>query len=168
MAIEDASTGGSTGRATGNAINGSSVTLDHNHPLYSTGYVKENCYLLIGYPDNFKGKKKVNAVIGGGSMQQQETHPHMQIQLMLETLQGCNPQSSVNMAGSGQDKDQDVSLSYSRMEDCELTHCVVFRNTVDAPATVPHQAVVTDSSCHDSAIESSDQISFNKQTKTLI
>jgi len=34
MAIEDASAGGSSGRATRDAINGSSVTLDHNHPLY--------------------------------------------------------------------------------------------------------------------------------------
>ncbi|XP_049396254.1 uncharacterized protein LOC125860353 [Solanum stenotomum] len=61
-------------------------------------------------------------------------------------------------SGLGQDKDQGVSLSHSRMEDCELTPCVVFRNTVDGPATVTQHAVVTDSSCHGSAIESQDQV----------
>ncbi|XP_016485782.1 uncharacterized protein LOC107806183 [Nicotiana tabacum] len=31
------------------------------------GHLKENCYKLIGYPADFKGKKKANAVMGGNS-----------------------------------------------------------------------------------------------------
>lgn len=39
---------------------------DHCH---ATGHVKDNCFQLIGYPENFKGKKKVNAVMGDSAMQ---------------------------------------------------------------------------------------------------
>ncbi|KAG5608983.1 hypothetical protein H5410_020264 [Solanum commersonii] len=34
---------------------------DHCH---LTGHVKGNCYRLIGYPDDFKGKRRANAVTG--------------------------------------------------------------------------------------------------------
>lgn len=35
---------------------------DHCHAI---GYVKQDYFLLIVYPENFKGDKKVNAVIRG-------------------------------------------------------------------------------------------------------
>ena len=37
--------------------------------------MKDTCYLLIGYPENFKGKKKVNYVNAGG-VQLQEALDH--------------------------------------------------------------------------------------------
>ncbi|KAG5617087.1 hypothetical protein H5410_016911, partial [Solanum commersonii] len=48
---------------------------DHCHV---TGHIKENCFLLIGYPENFKGKRRANAVLGGGDQhfQQQSSHDH--------------------------------------------------------------------------------------------
>lgn len=41
---------------------------DHCH---ATGHVKGNCYQLIGYPENFKGKKRVDTVFAGGTL-----YPH--------------------------------------------------------------------------------------------
>ena len=38
---------------------------------HATGHVKDNFYLLIGYPENFKGKKKVNTVNTGGAQLQE-------------------------------------------------------------------------------------------------
>lgn len=38
---------------------------DHCHAI---GHVKEDCCQLIGYPDNVKGKKKVNAVFARGCL----------------------------------------------------------------------------------------------------
>jgi len=48
---------------------------DHCHV---TGHIKENCFLLIGYPENFKGKRRANAVLGGGDQhfQQQSSQDH--------------------------------------------------------------------------------------------
>ncbi|XP_049366640.1 uncharacterized protein LOC125831505 [Solanum verrucosum] len=59
---------------------------DHFH---ATGHVKADCYQLIGYLDNFKGKKKVNAVLGD------------QINTMIDALKKSSCSSSnVNMAGN--------------------------------------------------------------------
>uniref|UniRef100_M1DAA2 Integrase core domain containing protein n=1 Tax=Solanum tuberosum TaxID=4113 RepID=M1DAA2_SOLTU len=47
----------------------------------ATGHVKDNCYLLIGYPDNFKGKRKVNTVMGdctNTQRQMQNVQDHME------------------------------------------------------------------------------------------
>jgi len=49
--------------------------------------VKDNCYLLIGYPDNFKGKRKVNTVIGdctNTQRQMQNMQDHMQDHMELK------------------------------------------------------------------------------------
>ncbi|KAH0709203.1 hypothetical protein KY284_010630 [Solanum tuberosum] len=43
------------------------------------GHVKDDSFQLIGYPENFKGKKKVNAVMGDSTMQ--KLMPFMQDQL---------------------------------------------------------------------------------------
>lgn len=54
-------------------------------------HLKENCYKIIGYPVDFKGKNKANAIIGGNhatdivlNQQQQNT---AQAQHMINTRQ---------------------------------------------------------------------------------
>ncbi|KAG5618631.1 hypothetical protein H5410_018455 [Solanum commersonii] len=63
MAIEDGLTGVSTDRASAERDNGGNESLGHVRADCNK-LKKDNCYLLIGYPDNFKGKKKVNTVMG--------------------------------------------------------------------------------------------------------
>ncbi|KAG5577911.1 hypothetical protein H5410_058045 [Solanum commersonii] len=68
---------------------------------HSTGHVKDYCYLLIRYPDNFKGKKKVN-VVGreGAQLQEAQDYAASGGSAMYSKLH--NVQVQVDRKGSGQ------------------------------------------------------------------
>lgn len=55
---------------------------------HATGHVKDECFKLIGYPENWNGKKKVNATVVGAGHLQQGIHDQQQSLKRVNTVLG--------------------------------------------------------------------------------
>lgn len=55
---------------------------------HASGHVVHECFQLIGYPENWKGKKKVNAALAGSQMYDPHQVAHDQLLKKVNAVQG--------------------------------------------------------------------------------
>ncbi|KAG5572793.1 hypothetical protein H5410_062559, partial [Solanum commersonii] len=117
---------------------------DHCH---ATRHVRGDCYQLIGYPDNFKGKKKVNAVLGG--MQdhlamrgdQVDRKAHMGIEEPVHNTQGTQEQILLQLLHKSSPDQINTMIDALKRNSCSSSSVNMAGDTTDPIFPILHSHV---------------------------